>query len=136
MNILRHSIPRAFATCKSRPFSSLRRLPSTRPAISTFPPIRVSGSRQRDECFSSKAPGQQQPDPNSKEATQSPKKKTTRSPAAKHSLRRVAVEAQRSRDGKEPRRTHPSGYQTISKVLFLKIILMGWAGLILQTLRQ
>lgn len=38
------------------------------------------------------------------EPAQTPKRKTTRSPAAKNSLRRVAVEAQRSRDGTDIRK--------------------------------
>ncbi|KAK4694648.1 translation initiation factor IF-2, partial [Lecanoromycetidae sp. Uapishka_2] len=79
--------------------------------------VHLLGSRKRNDYFSSKAPGQQQPDTKAEETLQSPKRKTTRSPAAKNSLRRVAVEAQRSRDGKEPRKAHTTGHHTSSKMV-------------------
>lgn len=114
-------VPRVFATCKSRPFSSLRVASPTRPSTllprsSFFHSTSVFSSRKRHDYFSSKAPGQQSLDSKPEEVVQSPKRKTTRSPAAKNSLIRVAVEAQRSRDGKESRKTHVSGHQTVSKV--------------------
>lgn len=53
----------------------------------------------------------------SEEAPKSPKRKHLRSPAGKNSLRRVAVEAQRSRDVKETRSTPSEASQSTTKVL-------------------
>jgi len=136
MAALRLRIPWVFATCRSRPFSSLRIVPPSRPSIllswtSLFHSTSVFRSRKPNDYFSSEAPAQLQPDSKAEEATQSPKRKTTRSPAAKNSLRRLAVEAQRSRDGKEPRKTHTSSHQTVPKVR-ASIYLFddsGWADL-------
>ncbi|KAL8959696.1 MAG: hypothetical protein Q9193_003481 [Seirophora villosa] len=57
----------------------------------------------------------------SEEAPKSPKRKHLRSPAGKNSLRRVAVEAQRSRDVKETRSTPSEASQSTTKVLPLAI---------------
>ena len=51
------------------------------------------------------------------EPAQTPKRKTTRSPAAKNSLRRVAVEAQRSRDGTDDRKTSSLHHHSTAKTV-------------------
>ncbi|KAI4088181.1 MAG: hypothetical protein LQ344_006273 [Seirophora lacunosa] len=53
----------------------------------------------------------------SEEAPKSPKRKHLRSPAGKNSLRRVAVEAQRSRDVKETRSTPSEASQSTTKTV-------------------
>ncbi|KAL8735235.1 MAG: hypothetical protein Q9181_002911 [Wetmoreana brouardii] len=57
------------------------------------------------------------PEAESNEASKPQKRKNQRSPAAKNSLRRVAVEAQRSRNEKEIRKTTSKESQPISKTV-------------------
>lgn len=133
MNGLWLQIPRGFAKCKSRSFSSLRNVQPLRPSVvlprsSSFHSSGIFSSRKRNDYFSSKAPATTpQLDATTNEPSQNSKRKTTRSSAAKNSLRRVAVEAQRSRDGKDPNKTPPLAHQTASKVpsLGLKGLIMA-----------
>ena len=121
MTASKFRILRVCSKCISRPFSSLRITPPARPSlpisrVSSFHSSSSLESRKRNDYFSSKAPGQQQPDIKTEEAATGPKKKSTRLPTVKNSLRRVAVEAQRSRDDKEPRKPYVSSHQTVARV--------------------
>ena len=70
----------------------------------------TSRSPQRDLEIT----GQQKPQPQGQEQGQ--KRNSKRSPVAKNSLRRVAVAAQRSKDGQELKRLANLGSQTDTKV--------------------
>ncbi|CAO1602586.1 hypothetical protein XANCAGTX0491_006193 [Xanthoria calcicola] len=93
--------------CFLRPYSSLRG-PSTSSLLqSRNRSFHLTGSQafpKRRKFFSSNPHLQKaQPEAEPEEAPKSPKRKNQRSPASKNSLRRVAVEAQRSKNGKEVR---------------------------------
>ncbi|KAM0798607.1 yagE family protein [Usnea florida] len=103
--------PRIFTSTQSRTFSSRRIIQtSVRPKSSSFHStgdLRPRNRIERKVKFSSSAPhfAQQDAKPDkllakTEESAQNNKRKSTRSQAAKNSLRRVAVEAQRSRDEK------------------------------------
>ena len=112
MNCLCLRLPHIATPYQCRPFSSLRLIqrPPLRPSSSPLYPAGYIRSRKRNvrhDYFSSSAPHfiqqEAKPEkslPNTEGSSQNDKRKTTRSKAAKNSLRRVAVEAQRSRDGK------------------------------------
>ena len=113
-------IPRNSADYSCRFFSSLRvvqppRPSSVLPRSSCFHSSGIFGSRKRNDYFSSKAPAPPQSNVNAEDPSQTPKKKTTRSPAT-NSLRRVAVEAQRSRDGKDTKSSPGQAQQAFFKV--------------------
>ena len=114
---------RTFTPNYLRHYSSLRTVrpikPTVvRPIVSSFHSSGGILSRKRKDFFSSNAtPQLAQQDAKSENPPQATKRKSTRSPAAKNSLRRVAVEAQRSRDGKELLKTPIVGQQ-FSKVRF------------------
>ena len=114
-------IPRKFADNSCRCFSSLRFVQPPKPCSilprsSCFHSSGVFGSRKRNDYFSSKAPAPPQSDLNSDNPSRLPKKKTPRSSAATNSLRRVAVEAQRSRDGKDSKISAAQAQQSSFKV--------------------
>ena len=104
--------PYIFTPHKCRHLSSLPIIqrPLYRPSSSPIHPTGDLRSRKRNvpQAFlSSSAPHfiqqeakPEKPLPNTEGSSQKDKRKTTRSKAAKNSLRRVAVEAQRSKDGK------------------------------------
>lgn len=128
MNCLCLRLPRMFPPYQCRPFSSLRIIqgPALPPRSSSFHSTGDLRSRKRNErndYFSSSAPRFQQqdakpgkPPTKTEESSQNNKRKTTRSQAAKNSLRRVAVEAQRSRDGKGSKKTPAVAHQETFKV--------------------
>lgn len=113
----------------SRSYSSLSCNPrSTPPAIlSRHRPLSTGTTLQakkRRGFFSSNA-GLRQAQNETKDGEQvqaegqngqAPKRKKKRSPPGKTSLRRVAVEAQRSRDGNEPRKIDVAGQHTNTRV--------------------
>ncbi len=120
-------LPRIFTPYQCRPFSSLRIIqnPPLQPRSSSFHSTGEVCSRkrrERNDYFSSSAPHFIQQDAKlekhakTEETPQNNKRKNTRSQAAKNSLRRVAVEAQRSRDGKVSRKTPAAVHQATSKV--------------------
>ena len=119
--------PRIFTSTKSRTFSSRRIVQtSVRPRPSSFHStgdLRPRNRIERNVKFSSSAPNFAQQDAKSdkllsktEESAQNNKRKTTRSQAAKNSLRRVAVEAQRSRDEKGLKTASAVSHQAIFKV--------------------
>lgn len=122
-NCLCLRLPHIFTPHRCRPFSSLRIIqrPPLRPSSSPLYPTGDLRSRKwnaRHEFFSSSASRfiQQEPKPektlpNTGGSPPNDKRKTTRSKAAKNSLRRVAVEAQRSRDGKELKKASAVAHQ-------------------------
>lgn len=118
MNALVTRIPRTLATHHVRPLSFLRVITTSalRPQISSFHCGGVLARKRDAFSFSSKAP----PDNVTEEAKseEQPKKakRKTRSATAKNSLRRVAVEAQRSRDDKAPKKISAAANQTVPKV--------------------
>ena len=128
MNCLCLRLPRIFVPYQCRPFSSLRLIqsPPLRPTSSPFQSTNDLRSRKRNartDYFSSSGPRFVQQEaksekalPDGEDSPQNNKRKTTRSKAAKNSLRRVAVEAQRSRDGKGLKKTPVVAHQTTSKV--------------------
>ena len=128
MNCPHLRLPRIFTPYQSRPFSSLRTVqcyvlqPRSSPFHSTGD-LRSRKRKERNDYFSSSAPRSLQQDtkpekPPAKaaEPPQNSKRKTTRSQAAKNSLRRVAVEAQLSKDGTGSRKTPAAAHQATSKV--------------------
>ena len=139
MNGLWLQLPRSFAKCKTRSFSSLRNIHTLRPSValpqsSFFHSSGTFSSRRRYDYFSSRAPAPPLPDLETDEPSQTFKRKTTRPSAAKNSLRRVAVEAQRSRDGKDPKRMPSSAHQTTFKVAFQSLTAMCEALLMLEAI--
>ena len=130
MSCLCTRLPRIFAPSQCRPFSSLRIISDLplRFRSSSFHSTGALRSRKRhtrDDYFSSSAPRfiQQdaKPEKSTAESEGSPpnnKRKNTRSHAAKNSLRRVAVEAQRSRDGTGLKKTATVAPQATSKVRY------------------
>lgn len=128
MNCLRIRLPRILTPYQCRPFSSVRIIqsPPLRPRNSSFHStgeLRSRKRKERNDYFSSTAPRFLQQDAkaekplaNIEESLQGNKRKTTRSQAAKNSLRRVAVEAQQSRDGKGLKKTPAVVHQAPSKV--------------------
>ena len=119
--------PRIFTQTQSRPFTSRRVIQtSVRPRPSSYPStsdLRPRKRNERNDKFSSSAPrfAQQDVKPDkllskTEEASQNNKRKTTRSQAAKNSLRRVAVEAQRSRDEKGLKKASAVSHQATFKV--------------------
>lgn len=111
-------IPSSFMRYYVRSFGSLRSIacPTVRPFISSFHSAKILARKRDKFSFSSKAPVIPQKDTvQSEEQPRKPKRKT-RSSAAKNSLRRVAVEAQRSRNVKEPIKITPAAHQTTPKV--------------------
>ena len=127
LGCLRIRLLRTVTPYQSRLFSSLRVIqsPTLRQRSSAFHSTGDLRSRKRNErndYFSSSAPRFLQPDikpekapAKNEESPQTNKRKTTRSQAAKNSLRAVAVEAQWSRDGKGSKKTpavaHPAAYK-------------------------
>ena len=111
-----------------RPFSSLRiiqrpPLPPTSSSFHSTGDLRSRKRSGRNDYFSSSAPHfiQQEAKPekplsNTEEPPRNNKRKTKRSQAATNSLRRVAVEAQRSKDGKGLKKTPAIAHQATSKV--------------------
>ena len=111
-NCLCLRLPHIFTPHQCRPFSSLPIIqrPPLRPSSSPiYPPDDLIPRKRnvRHDVFSSSAPRfiqqeakPEKPPSNTEGSPQNDKRKTTRSKAAKNSLRRVAVEAQRSRDEK------------------------------------
>ena len=128
MSCLSLRLPPIFNPYQSRLFSSLRIIqrPAPQPRTSSFHSIGDLRSRKckaRNDYFSSSAlhfvQQDAKPDKSTAETDESPqnkKRRTKRSQAAQNSLRRVAVEAQRSKDGKGIRKTPPVAYQATSKV--------------------
>lgn len=128
MNCLFLRPPRILAPYQCRLFSSLRIIqsPALRPRSSSFHSTHGLLSRkriERNDYFSSSAIHFQQQDAKSEkppakdeESPENNKRKTTRSQAAKNSLRRVAAEAQRSRDGKKSNKMPAVAHQAASKV--------------------
>ncbi len=118
MNSLLLRIPRSFTLYHVRPFSSLRSItcPAVRPLVSTFHSGGLLARKRDIITFSSKAPLDDEKEEVKSEEQPKKTKRKTRSSAAKNSLRRVAVEAQRSRDDKEPKKLSAVAHQTISKV--------------------
>ena len=112
VNCLCLRLPHIFTPYQCRPFSSLEIIQRSplRQSSSPIHPLDDIRSRKRNvrhDVLSSSAPRfiQQEAKPekplsNTGGSPQNDKRKTTRSKAAKNSLRRVAVEAQRSRDEK------------------------------------
>ena len=122
-NCLCLRLPHIFTPYQCRPFSSLRiiqRFP-LRQSSSPIHPIGDPRSRKQNvryDVFSSSASHfiqqeakSEKPLPNTEGSLQNDKRKTTRSKGAKNSLRRVAVEAQRSRDGKGLKKTPAVAHQ-------------------------
>ena len=128
MNCPTLRLPRVFTPYQSRQFSSLGIIqrPRLQPRTSFFHSTGDLRSRKRNaqnEYFSSTTVNFAQQDAkldkSTAETNESPQKKkrrTKRSQAAQNSLRRVAVEAQRSKDGKGIKKTPPVAYQATSKV--------------------
>jgi hypothetical protein len=116
ISILR--IPSSFMRYYVRSFGSLRSIayPTVRPFISSFHSAEVLARKRDKFSFSSKAPLITLKDDVKSEEQPRKAKRKTRSSAAKNSLRRVAVEAQRSRDVKEPMKIPAAAHQTIPKV--------------------
>ena len=128
MNCLSLRLPCVFTPYQRRLFSSLRIIqrPPLPPRTSTFHSngdLRSRKRNPRNDYFSSSAlhfvQQDAKPDKSTAETGESPqnkKRRTKRSPAAQNSLRRVAVEAQRSKDGKGINKTPPVVYQATTKV--------------------
>ena len=125
VNRLCHRLPRIFTPYQCRPFSSLRIIQSPairqrRSAFHSSGELRSRKQKERNDYFSSSAPQQdakpEKPLVKTEESPTKNKRKTTRSHAAKNSLRRVAVEAQRSRDGTESKKTPAIAHQSTFKV--------------------
>ena len=128
MNCLYVRLPRVFTPYQSRPFSSIRIAQNyvLRPKSSPFHStgdLRSRKRKERNDYFSSSAPRSLQQDTKPEKAPakaaeppQNTQRKTTRSPAAKNSLRRVAVEAQLSKDGTGTRKTPAAAHQATPKV--------------------
>ena len=127
MNYMSLRLPRVFTPYQRQPFNSRRSIQSSFLQLSSSPfhstgDIRSKKRNFRD-CFSSSALRfiQQDAKPekrlsNTEDPTQKNKRKSTRSKTAKNSLRRVAVEAQRSRDGNDLKKTSVIAHQATSKV--------------------
>ena len=120
MNVLRVRLPKLLVPSQAGLSSSLRviSLPTYRLHSSYFNFSGINSFRRCPAYYSSNAaPHLTQQDTQVDEQSQgSKKRKTPRSSATKNSLRRVAVEAERSRDGKDPKRTPASPHQTNTKV--------------------
>ena len=126
MNVsLPRTTPRLITLPRSTPFRAERGLHIIRLARSrsssfhSTPILSKKRKTQKDFFSSNAAPYQPLATEETKiaEPAQNPKRKTTRSPAAKNSLRRVAVEAQRSRDGKDIRRSPTSSHHIAAKTV-------------------
>ena len=126
MNVsLLDAVPRLFAVLRSTPLCAQRGLHilrPVRPRSSSFhsTPILSRKRKTQKDFFSSNAAAHQSSSVEEvkvAEPASTPKRKTTRSPAAKNSLRRVAVEAQRSRDGNDSRKVLSSGQPTATKTV-------------------
>lgn len=115
-------ISSSFTRYHVRSFSCLRTIngPNTRPLISSFHSGRFLARKRDNFSFSSKAPFDTPKEGAKSEEQPKQVKRKTRSSAAKNSLRRVAVEAQRSRDDKAPKKIPAAAYQTIPKVIELR----------------
>ena len=116
--------PRTIAPLQARQYSSRLILASRRPSPiwTSTSPFHASASllsKRRKGFFSSNAilRNPTSDDKKSEPSTQG-KRRSTRPSAAPHSLRRVAVEAQRSRDGKIIKKAQLSGQES-SKVHWL-----------------
>ena len=98
----------------TRHYSLIRRC-SAAPRSSLFHSSTGLLSKKRKGFFSSNATPRfaSQDEPKKDETSPPSKRRTTRSPAAKNSLRRVAVEAQRSRDGRDTKKAPVAGQQTL-----------------------
>ncbi len=135
-------IPRVFLICHARPYSSLRTIQLVRPSLQS---IRTSSfhsaggllsrTLKDKDYFSSSAVTNSalrvtndQQEVKSEDSSPGSKRKSTRSPAAKNSLRRVAVEAQRSRDGKGQKKIPVGAQQITSKVRPLPLNAASYSG--------
>lgn len=111
-------IPR-FSLLSPRPYSSLQRPGSLTLLLYRHRSLHLTGSHafpRRREFFSSNSHLQRpQKEAETEQPPKSQKRKHQRSPAGKNSLRRVAAEAQRSRHGKEARRTPSEDSQSSTK---------------------
>lgn len=119
-------VTRIFLRHPVRQYSSIRKVKSSVLPLnaSSFLTTEGLGARKRKTLpFSSQAALlHPQDDAKGEEKPQKAKRKT-RSSAAKNSLRRVAVEAQRSRDGKESTKPSSVPFQTAPKVISLLLAL-------------
>ena len=119
MNHLVYCITSSFVPQQLSQLSSIRsiRASTIRPLISPFHFTQRSGLRKNDNVsFSSRAPLLHPQEAGKEEPKSQNVKRKSRSSAAQNSLRRVAVEAQRSRDGKEPKKTSAASYPMASRV--------------------
>ena len=106
-------LPRPYSTLQGPSTSSLLQSPNR-----LFHLTGCQGFPKRRNFFSSNPQLQRsQPEPESEEVPKSQKRKNQRSPASKNSLRRVAVEAQRSKDVKEVGEAAKHELQPSTKVL-------------------
>ena len=139
MNCLCLRLPPIFTPYQCRLFSSLRIIqsPALRPRSSSFHSTGDLHARKRsvrNDYFSSSAPRSQKqqdaklekPLTKIEESPQNNKRKTTRSQATKNSLQKVAVEAQRSKDGKGLKETPAVIQQETFKVGRSSGILDDW----------
>ncbi len=124
MNSLFLRIQRSLTPYHVRSFSCLRIItcPSVRPLISSFHSGGLLARKRDNFSFSSKAPVVNTKEEEKSEEQPKKVKRKTRSSAAKNSLRRVAVEAQRSRDDKEPKKIPAAAHQTTPKVKALRLL--------------
>ena len=123
MNHLSLRLSRVLAPYHCQPFSSTRIIQSAPLRLRSSPFLCLRTHNVRHEHFSSSALRSIQQEtkpekslPNTDRSPQNGKRKTTRTKGAKNSLRRVAVEAQRSKDGKGLKKTPASANQEIYKV--------------------
>lgn len=111
--LLTRKIPSTFI----RSYSSHQRPPAILPLYSPRRSLHLAGRRafpRRRDFFSSNSTLRRENETD--EHSEPPKRKHQRSPAGKNSLRRVAVEAQRSRDGKEAHKIPAEEQQSTTKV--------------------
>ena len=120
MRGLSFRMPQICTPYQARAHSSTRdvRHTTTPLVVSSFHSVgRLSIGKRDSFSFSSKAPFLHSHEEIRSEEKPGNSKRKTRSAAAKNSLRRVAVEAQRSRDGKDPSKTPATSYHSTPKVL-------------------
>lgn len=126
------STGRQLATQSSRPYGgqASNRITTADSVLPSHQSLGTSkyllGIRRRD-CFSSISP-LRQPQLEAKDGeqqqgeVQDQKLKAKRSPPGKNSLRRVAVEAQRSKAGNELKKSAPAGLESETKVGILPLV--------------
>ena len=119
-NVTRAALPTSLGLRGSRRNIHLLPLPLNRSSAFNFHSSRRVLARPRKDFFSSspatRNSQQQKEVTDNKDHVANSKRKSSRSTVAKTSLRRVAVEAQRSRDSKDPREKQAGGQQIESKV--------------------